>query len=87
MEHQRWLYPPCVVLILASYAIQFAARRRSSSEDKPTGASDTIPPHEERLPCSRIRLMNGNAAGQQAQHGRSGIDLARGGDTEFTTSY
>jgi hypothetical protein len=46
MEHQRWLYGPGTVLILASYAIEFAARRRLSSEDKPTGLPDTIPPHE-----------------------------------------
>jgi hypothetical protein len=43
MEHRRWLYAPCVVLILASYAIQFAARRRSARGDKTARAPDTTP--------------------------------------------
>lgn len=46
MEHRRWLCAPCVALILASYAIQFAARRRSVREDKTTKAPDTRPRRE-----------------------------------------
>lgn len=40
MENRRWLYAPCVVLILASYAIQFAARRRLARRDTTTGTPD-----------------------------------------------
>lgn len=46
MEHRRWLYAACVALILASYAIQFAARRRSVREDKETKAPDARPREE-----------------------------------------
>jgi hypothetical protein len=41
LEHVGWLYVPCVVLILASYAIRFAAQHRSASRDKVARAPDT----------------------------------------------
>lgn len=40
MERMRWLYAPCVVLVLASYAIDFAARRRSRPRDRALAAAD-----------------------------------------------
>jgi hypothetical protein len=33
MKSVHWLYVPCVALILASYAIDFAARRRAVRRD------------------------------------------------------
>jgi uncharacterized membrane protein YfcA len=41
----HWLYVPCVALIMASYAIDFAARRRSGRRDHTTnqGGSSAHP--------------------------------------------
>ena len=41
MENRHWLYIPCVTLILASYAIQWAAWRRSARGDMPAGTANT----------------------------------------------
>jgi len=35
-ERVHWLYVPCVALILASYAIDFAVRRRSARSNQTT---------------------------------------------------
>jgi hypothetical protein len=40
MEKRHWLYVPCVLLMLASYVIEFAARRRSASRDKAARTTD-----------------------------------------------
>jgi predicted PurR-regulated permease PerM len=37
MTSVHWLVVPCVALILASYAIDFIARRRSGRSDQTTG--------------------------------------------------
>jgi drug/metabolite transporter (DMT)-like permease len=42
MKSEHWLYVPCVALILASYAIDFAARRRHRT----TGPADSSSHHE-----------------------------------------
>ena len=41
MTSVHWLYVPCVALILASHAIDFAARRRSGRRDQTTGDRDS----------------------------------------------
>lgn len=46
MKSTHWLYVPCVALILASYAIDFAARRRSARSDQTAGDADSSPHRE-----------------------------------------
>ena len=46
LEHRYWLYLPSVLLILASYAIEFAASRRSARKDNITEGPDTAPRRE-----------------------------------------
>jgi hypothetical protein len=41
MENRHWLYFPCVLLMLASYAIQFAAFRRSARGGKTAEVPDS----------------------------------------------
>lgn len=43
MKSAHWLYLPCVALILASSAIDFAARRRSARRGQTTGNADSSP--------------------------------------------
>jgi hypothetical protein len=44
MENRRWLYIPCGTLIVASYAIHWAAWRRSARGDELAGAPGQRPP-------------------------------------------
>ena len=46
MENRHWLYFPCVLLMLASYAIQFAALRRAARGGKTAGIPDSGPTRE-----------------------------------------
>jgi len=58
MESVRWLYVPCVVLILASYAIDFAVRRRSAYRDHATSDADSSP-HREQQPGAQRQATSG----------------------------
>ena len=43
MKSAHWLYVPCVAMILSSYAIDFAARRRAAHRDQCSGEGDSSP--------------------------------------------
>jgi hypothetical protein len=43
MKSAHWLYVPCVAMILSSYAIDFAARRRAAHRGETSGQGDSSP--------------------------------------------
>ncbi len=46
MRSVHWLYVPCAALILASYAFDFAARRRSARRHQTAGQGGSSPHRE-----------------------------------------